>query len=564
MRNRVECPGQVRVQDPPALAAVAAQRLEDGLDRVVAAPARPESVRSRLEPGLPLGFQRVFHASLLRAIRDHGNAERALLLRTCFRDEHPPDGPGFPGLGVTVQPPRQLSPVAGGQRDLPVDARRLAASVALRDLPHADQRVGQAPQHQLLQVTDLLPVLLPRRLEDPLPQPPYLVLAGAPVNGVPVENRVLRSVHFEGWHRKSECMCHHLCLTCPSVPVPWLQSVKGSPGPRQPPFGPGNACIRPVMRGGPRRARPSCPGFPPPFGAPAFASWTVLRPPGSSGLPHGRLTGHQPGPRRGCHVPHGRDPAGVGAPCTPGRRCPRGWLLVTSRRLPLPSGQPCPRPRIPSPGVSISGHQREFACAHPSGLPLACGPRMERALLGVSPDAPHPAVTGSARQGGDGSTNTNPELRCCHHAQPSFQRAHSNRATSCRTEEIKTLIEADDLRLVLVEGQPSGRQPLRQPRLDLGGLLLAVAEHNHVIGVPDRHRRPGYGIPGTGAGGPVRTPAASSSPCNATFSKHGEITPPWGVPSPVGANPLPASNTPAFSQSRIRSLAGNDPRAARR
>ena len=37
------------------------------------------------------------------------------------------------------------------------------------------------------------------------------------------------------------------------------------------------------------------------------------------------------------------------------------------------------------------------------------------------------------------------------------------------------------------------------------------------------------------------------------------ITPPWGVPSPVGANPLPASNTPAFSQSRIRSLAGNDP-----
>ena len=37
------------------------------------------------------------------------------------------------------------------------------------------------------------------------------------------------------------------------------------------------------------------------------------------------------------------------------------------------------------------------------------------------------------------------------------------------------------------------------------------------------------------------------------------ITPPWGVPSPVGANPLPASNTPAFSQPRIRSLAGNDP-----
>src|SRR6266699_1632140 len=27
----------------------------------------------------------------------------------------------------------------------------------------------------------------------------------------------------------------------------------------------------------------------------------------------------------------------------------------------------------------------------------------------------------------------------------------------------------------------------------------------------------------------------------------GVITPPWGVPSSVGANPFPASNTPAFS-----------------
>jgi len=166
-------------------------------------------------------------------------------------------------------------------------------------------------------------------------------------------------------------------------------------------------------------------------------------PAGEWGLPHGRLAGPLPGPRRGCHVPHGRDPAGVGAPCTPGRRCSHGWLLVTSRRLPLPSGQPCPQPCIPSPGVSISGHHRKFARARPSGLPLACGPRMERALLGVFPDAPHPAVTGNARQGGDGSANTNPELRCCHHAQPSFQRAHSNRATSCRTEEVEALIDVD-------------------------------------------------------------------------------------------------------------------------
>ena len=86
-------------------------------------------------------------------------------------------------------------------------------------------------------------------------------------------------------------------------------------------------------------------------------------PAGELGLPHGRLTGTSPGPRRGFHVPHGRDPAGVGALCTPGRRCSRGWLLVTSRRLPFPNGQPCPQRSIPSPGVAISRHHREFACS---------------------------------------------------------------------------------------------------------------------------------------------------------------------------------------------------------
>ena len=62
-------------------------------------------------------------------------------------------------------------------------------------------------------------------------------------------------------------------------------------------------------------------------------------------------------------------------------------------------------------------------------------------------------------------------------------------AADVEPEEVKALAEVDDPRLVLVEGQAPGRQPLRQPRLDLLGLLLAVAEHDHVIGVPDQ--RPG-------------------------------------------------------------------------
>ena len=92
-------------------------------------------------------------------------------------------------------------------------------------------------------------------------------------------------------------------------------------------------------------------------------------------------------------------------------------------------------------------------------------------------------------------------------------------AAHIEAEEIKTLIEADDLRLVLVEGQSPRRQPLRQPRLDLGGLLLAVAEHDHVIGVPDRHRGPGNGVPGTGAGGPVADPGGLLQPVQRDVQK---------------------------------------------
>jgi hypothetical protein len=42
------------------------------------------------------------------------------------------------------------------------------------------------------------------------------------------------------------------------------------------------------------------------------------------------------------------------------------------------------------------------------------------------------------------------------------------------------------------------------------------------------------------------------------------MIPPWGVPSSVGVNPLPASNTPAFSQLATMSLAGNAPSRSRR
>jgi hypothetical protein len=46
-----------------------------------------------------------------------------------------------------------------------------------------------------------------------------------------------------------------------------------------------------------------------------------------------------------------------------------------------------------------------------------------------------------------------------------------------------------DARLVLVERQPSGRQPRGEPFLDLLGVLSGVAERNQVVGLC---RLPGY------------------------------------------------------------------------
>ena len=58
----------------------------------------------------------------------------------------------------------------------------------------------------------------PASLEDSLPQSPYMPLVEAPVDGVPVQAcPPVRSRRCQRRHR--ERCCHHLCPTCPSVPV---------------------------------------------------------------------------------------------------------------------------------------------------------------------------------------------------------------------------------------------------------------------------------------------------------------------------------------------------------
>ena len=56
-------------------------------------------------------------------------------------------------------------------------------------------------------------------------------------------------------------------------------------------------------------------------------------------------------------------------------------------------------------------------------------------------------------------------------------------AADGETQEVEALLEGDDARLVLVEGQSPGRQPCGEPRLDLFGLLPGVAQGDEVIGV---------------------------------------------------------------------------------
>src|SRR5215510_4567214 len=175
----------------------------DHPDRVLAATTRPEPVLTGLEPGFPLRLQRIADPSLMAAIHEHRNSGRPQFCTISrFRYVHAPDRAGLPRADGLVHPHRHIRPRLRGQRDLPVDPRRHAPSIALRHPPHADQRVGPAAQHQLLQIPDPRPALFPARLEDPLPQPRYLPLWPGPQDRVPLaralpHREIFGSVHHQ-------------------------------------------------------------------------------------------------------------------------------------------------------------------------------------------------------------------------------------------------------------------------------------------------------------------------------------------------------------------------------
>ena len=187
-----------------------------------------------------------------------------------------------------------LRPGLGSQGDLPVDPGGPAPGVALRHLPHADQRVGPASQHQLLQVPDLRPVLLLRRLEDPLPQPPYLLLTArqsiASHSAGASSGPVLRSVHLIQRHRERE-PCPVIAPNLPFGSSGYrLLRLQRLTCPRQRAFAPGHQARYPASYTRRPAEEPAMLSrFPAAFRQPAFASWASC-PAREFGPPYGRPT----------------------------------------------------------------------------------------------------------------------------------------------------------------------------------------------------------------------------------------------------------------------------------
>ena len=104
----------------------------------------------------------------------------------------------------------------------------------------------------------------------------------------------------------------------------------------------------------------------------------------------------------GFHVPHARAAIGVGAPSTPGPAVfARPTKICPSAACRSSPARPCTPVLLPPSGALGNEASTGVHAVHPSGLPLARPARMGQAALRLLPWAPHPAVTRSARQGGD-------------------------------------------------------------------------------------------------------------------------------------------------------------------
>ena len=178
--------------------------------------------------------------------------------------------------------------------------------------------------------------------------------------------------------------------------------------------------------------------FPAAFRPPAFASWSSCARWGTGPSLRSAYRSLLPGP----------DPDGVATfrahelrpgwvPSLPrGLRCPHGRQVIPGRRTPPCSGPSLyPRPATHHRRLLITRHHQGFTVVHPSGLPLACSPRVEREPSGLSPGLHTPPSPAAHAGVGTGIVGT-----CLSYVTISWsssQRNHSPRATSCRTDLIR-------------------------------------------------------------------------------------------------------------------------------
>ena len=149
------------------------------------------------------------------------------------------------------------------------------------------------------------------------------------------------------------------------------------------------------------RRRPTCPGFPLPFGCRRSLLGHPM-PAEELGPPCGRLTGHAPtdapGPRRGYHVPHARATAGVGPLSTPRTTVLSRSSRLLDRHLPLLHGQSLhPAPASHLARLCLTRHQRGFKQLTRPVFPSPVAARVERAATSAFPRASHP-LTGARRR----------------------------------------------------------------------------------------------------------------------------------------------------------------------
>jgi len=179
--------------------------------------------------------------------------------------------------------------------------------------------------------------------------------------------------------------------------------------------------------------------FPAAFPLPAFASWSSC-PAGELSSPHGRPT--EPtgsGPRRGFRVSHARATTGVGAPSTP-----RTTVLTLTGVAHRPASAASQR-RVLAPRHNLHScgtlhHEASTRGSHKFARPIFPSPVAPgwNGRPWASPRASHPAITRSARRGGDRPSSTSlkhalrhrPSLQSCVFTQ---MRATSRRTRQCRS-----------------------------------------------------------------------------------------------------------------------------------